>query len=128
MRMRALSVVLTLLCAAACSGGSNSSGSNPYSSGPTTPVDQDPAPTSANTINANPSLQFNPTALTVSAGTTVNVVFGSIAHTITFTTAGSPANVPATMNATVGIPFPTAGVYNFHCSIHTYMVGTITVQ
>lgn len=131
MRTRTLSVLLTLLCAAACSGGgsgNSSGGSNGYGTGPTTPVNLNPAPTSPNTINANPSLNFNPTSLTVSAGTTVNVVFGSTQHTITFDTPGSPANVPATSNATVGIVFPTAGTYNFHCSIHTYMTGTITVQ
>jgi plastocyanin len=132
MRTRTLSAVLALLCAAACSGGGSSNGSTgggAYGgSGPTTPVNDNPAPTSPNTINANPSLNFNPTYLTVPAGTTVTFAFGSIAHTITFTSPGSPADVPATSNASVNVVFPTAGTYNFHCSIHTYMTGYITVQ
>jgi plastocyanin len=137
MRTRMLSMVVVLLGAAACSGGAGSNaGANGYggdgsgggSGYPTSPGPTDPAPTSPNTINANPSLDYNPTALTVAAGTTVTFVFGSVGHSVTFTSAGSPASIPVTMDSSVGVLFPTAGTYDFHCTVHTYMQGTITVQ
>jgi len=31
-------------------------------------------------------------------------------------------------NTTINIRFPTAGTYKYHCTIHPFMVGTITVN
>lgn len=87
-----------------------------------------PAPTTPNTINTNPAIAYNPPYLTVSPGTTVTFNFFSVQHGVTFTTPGSPNNIPPTMNASVNVVFPTAGTYNFHCPIHTYMTGYIIVQ
>lgn len=123
-----------VVCLAACSksndSSNNSSNGGVYGSGPTTPTtpNNNPAPSSPNTVNANPGLAFNPALLTVTAGTTVTFSFGDTAHTVTFTTAGSPANIPATSNASVSVTFPTAGTYNYQCSIHPYMTGTIQVN
>ena len=113
---------ITLLAGAAFLAACGSS--SPYSTG----TNNDPSPTTANTINANPALDFKPTTLTVPAGTTVTFSFGSVAHTVTFNNAGSPANVPASSNTQVGVAFPTAGTYPFHCSIHPTMTGSITVH
>ena len=138
MRTKALYIAAALLCVAACSkssgngttganttgtGGSDAGPGNGYGSNPS-----DPAPTAPNTVNANPSLDFNPASLTVAVGSTVSFVFGSVAHTVSFVTAGSPASIPATSNATVTRTFPTAGSYSYYCQIHTYMQGTIVVQ
>jgi plastocyanin len=139
MRANALYIATAILCAAACAkssdSGSVAQGTSGYPggapTGPTYPADttnDNPAPASPNTINANPSQAFNPTTLTVTHGTTVNFVFGSLAHTVTFTSAGAPASIPATSNATVGVAFPTAGVYTYMCTIHTQMTGSVTVQ
>lgn len=134
MRVNALYIATAVLCLAACSKSSDSSnnGSGVYGSGPTSPAGtgttSNPAPTSPNTVNANPGLAFNPSLLTVTAGTSVTFSFGDLAHTVTFTTAGAPANIPATSNADVSVVFPTAGTYNYMCTIHPYMTGTITVQ
>jgi plastocyanin len=137
MRTTILSMAIALLVAAACSGGAGSNaGANGYggnggnggSGYPTSPGPTDPAPTSPNTINANPSLDYNPTALTVAAGTTVTFVFGSTGHSVTFTSAGSPASVPVPINNSSPGVSPTPGTYNFYCTGHTYMQGTITVQ
>jgi plastocyanin len=139
MRANAFYIATAILCVAACAkssdSGSVAQGTSGYHggtpTGPTYPSDTtntNPAPASPNTINANPGLAFNPTSLTVTHGTSVDFVFGSVAHTVTFTSAGAPANVPATSNATVSVAFPTAGVYTYMCSIHPQMTGTVTVQ
>ena len=133
MRMNALYIATAILCVAACSKSSDSGSSSNggvYGSGPTTPTtpSNNPAPTTPNTVNANPGLAFNPALLTVTAGTVVTFAFGDTTHTVTFTTAGSPASIPATSNANVSVTFPTAGTYNYHCSIHPYMTGTIQVN
>lgn len=136
MRMNALYIATAILCVAACSKSSGNGSGNPsdggvYGTGPTSPgtgSNSNPAPTAPNTVNANPGLAFNPALLTVTAGTTVTFSFGDTAHTVTFKTAGSPANIPATSNANVSVLFPTAGTYNYQCSIHPYMTGTIQVN
>ena len=131
MRLGTQVVLTALLGIGACSGGGNSLGSSdPYGSGgsPTAPADNNPAPSSPNTINANPGLAYNPTSLTVARGTTVNFVFGSVGHSVTFSTAGAPTSIPVTSNATVAVVFPTTGTFNFYCTVHSYMSGTVVVQ
>jgi plastocyanin len=119
---QSLFLVAAAIVLVACGGSSNDS-----LYGGTAP-NNDPSPTTANTINANPAIDFKPSALTVAAGTTVTFNFGSTAHTVTFTTAGAPTSIPATANAQVGVLFPAAGIYAFHCTIHPQMTGVVTVQ
>lgn len=76
---------------------------------------------------------FSPSPDTVAAGTTVTFQFGNVAHTVTFDTDGSPANISSlalggVMEGDSSRTFPTAGTYTYHCSIHTYMMGTVVVQ
>ena len=139
MRTKALFIAVAIVCAAACSksngnasangaGSGSGSGSGPTSPGYGGTSCDDPAPTAGNTVNANPCLDYNPTQLTVTAGSTVSFVFGDVAHTVNFPVAGSPASIPATSNATVTRVFTTPGSYGYYCSIHSYMTGTIVVQ
>ena len=136
MRMNGLYLVAAIVCVAACSksngGGLGNNANGAGGDTPTSPpyggTNNDPAPTTSNTVNANPSLDYNPAQLTVAAGTAVSFVFGSVAHTVTFVSAGSPASIPATSNGTVQVTFPTAGSYNYVCTIHPSMSGTIVVQ
>lgn len=110
--------------AAACSGGG--AGSNGYNS-PTGTGNN--TTTTGNTIDANPSLAYIPANLTVSTGAIVTFTFESVQHTVNFATAaGAPANIPASSNTSVQRTFGTAGTFNFHCSIHPSMTGTVTVQ
>ena len=71
---------------------------------------------------------FSPTPDTVVAGSTVTFQFDDVMHTVTWVeNPGGVANIPATSNADSTRVLP-AGTYTYHCSIHTYMTGTIVAQ
>jgi plastocyanin len=71
-------------------------------------------------------MAFNPGTRTVSVGTTVTWTNkDGVAHTVTGSGWGS-GNLA--QNAPFAHTFDTAGSYPYHCSIHTSMTGTITVQ
>lgn len=87
------------------------------------------APASASVTVANP-YQFQPASVTVAAGGTVTWTWqGGVIHNVTFRTAGSPANIPNRDEGSVDRPFPTAGTYNYVCTIHEAlgMTGSVTV-
>jgi plastocyanin len=132
MRRTALLVGLAFVCAAACSksgttapanSGTGSGNTNPGNTGGT----DAPPP---NTVDATPSLTFTPTPLTVTVGTSVNFVFGTTGHNVTFNAvAGRPADIPGTnANTTIAVVFNTAGTFPYQCTIHAGMTGTIIVQ
>ena len=50
-----------------------------------------------------------------------------VAHTVTSDN-GVFASGNLSPGATFSYTFNTAGTYSYHCSIHTYMVGTVAVQ
>jgi len=76
---------------------------------------------------------FSPTQLTVTTGTNVGFSNESgVIHDVVFDTP-APAGVPAdigTINSpsSVSRNFATAGIFNFHCTIHGGMNGRVTVQ
>ena len=71
---------------------------------------------------------FSPNPDTVVAGSAVTFQFDDVMHTVTWDeNPGGVANIPATSNADSTRVLP-AGTYTFHCSIHTYMTGTIVAQ
>ena len=74
------------------------------------------------------SNSFSPQNLTVNAGTTVVWTNkDGTAHTVTSDTgvfgSGNLGN-----NATFSFMFATAGSFQYHCTLHPGMTGTITVQ
>ncbi len=70
---------------------------------------------------------FTPSSLTVPAGTTVTWTNkDNIGHTVTSDT-GVFGSGTLNMNGTYSYKFMTAGSFPYHCSMHTYMKGTITV-
>jgi plastocyanin len=104
-----LAVVLALTAfAAACSSSSKSSAST----------------TAAITVK---DFQFSTTP--VKAGSTVTVHNdGPSTHTVTAdTTGGFNVTIDSGKDATFTAP-STAGTYKFHCNIHPFMHGTLTVQ
>lgn len=71
---------------------------------------------------------FSPTPDTVAAGATVTYAFGSVAHNVHFSAvAGAPDSIQTSMNTAVSRTFPTAGTYNYMCTIHHFS-GVVVVH
>ncbi|HEX2780618.1 MAG TPA: plastocyanin/azurin family copper-binding protein, partial [Gemmatimonadaceae bacterium] len=86
----------------------------------------------ASRVNATDALAFNPSSVTIPAGDTIYFTIGSVTHNVVFDTQGAPANVGDASSTTEKRRFPTAGTFNYHCSLHgtatTGMRGTVIVQ
>jgi plastocyanin len=124
-------IVVALLAVAGCGSTSNGNAAAPTAT--TAPI---PSPTVAatnttgamgNEVNVA-NFQFSPATLTVKVGTTVTWKGVSGSHTVT-SDAGAPMafDQPISQGGTVTVTFTTAGTYNYHCSIHASMHGTIIV-
>ena len=70
---------------------------------------------------------FNPSELTVSAGTTVTWTNNQgVTHTVTFDDGSSDMKIEA--GQTVEKTFNTAGEYPYHCAIHPSMKGKVIIK
>jgi len=79
------------------------------------------------------SLVFSPASQTIAVGDTVHWVWGASGHS---TTSGNPCTASGTWDSgvqstgfTFDVTFPTAGTFNYFCSVHCSfgMTGTIIV-
>ena len=75
-----------------------------------------------------PAFVFQPKTVDVSAGGNVTWTFGSIHHTVTFTSVGAPADIPEFTDGSASRTFPSSGTYNYRCAIHSAMTGTVRVH
>ena len=117
--MRRLMLAGGLVVIVACGGGGD---------GGTGPVDGSGGPlVHAARVTATAGLAFDPNAVTIPAGDTIFFTFQSVQHNVVFDTQGNPGNVGNTVNATVKRKFTAAGTFDYHCSIHPSMTGTVTV-
>ena len=73
-------------------------------------------------------LAFSPATVDVSAGGTVTWTFGSVPHDVTFNTPGAPQDIPLLENGSASRDFPANGTFQYHCSIHSGMNGTVRVH
>jgi len=117
----ATAVVLLLTClAAGCS-----SGPAPAPGAATTP-----SPAAGNTVRIQ-NFAFDPTSLTVMTGTTVTWVNeDSVPHTVV-SGEGDPAvfsSAPIPAGGSYTFTFTAPGTYQYICSIHPSMKGTVIVQ
>nr|BBH95529.1 hypothetical protein KTA_37280 [Thermogemmatispora argillosa] len=79
-------------------------------------------------IEQNERYQFTPQTLTIKKGTRVVWLNKSDApHTVTSTNGAFADSGTIAAGATFTLLFTTAGTYQYHCSIHTYMTATIIV-
>lgn len=84
------------------------------------------AATSGNAVSIS-NFAFSPANLTVKQGTTVTWTNNdSTGHTITGNN-GGPASGTVQPGQTYSYTFSTIGTFNYHCSIHSYMTGIVTV-
>ncbi|WP_322481174.1 cupredoxin domain-containing protein [Thermogemmatispora sp.] len=137
-------VVLITLLLVACGGTSNPAGNG------TTPVTSSVQPTTSPSSAATPQTtqaasgaagtaqiqiveqneryQFAPQTLTIKKGTRVTWLNKSDApHTVTSNNGAFSDSGMIAAGATFSLLFTTAGTYQYHCSIHTYMTATIIV-
>ncbi len=111
--------LLAVISALACSGGSG------YGNAPTTTSSV--AAATGNSVTLA-SFAFSPATITVKVGTTVTWTNqDSTTHTIT-SDSGVWDSGNIAQNGTYTYAFSKAGTFPYHCSIHTYMKGTVIVQ
>jgi len=119
-------LIITAAVTAACGGSSYSNNSPapstaPISSGPNTVL-------IPNGAYVGPGNGFTPQTLTVPAGTTVMWGNNDITtHTVTSDTGVFNSNNLNAAN-TFQFKFDNPGQYKYHCTIHSFMNGTIVVQ
>lgn len=80
-------------------------------------------------VAMGPGNVFSPASITIATGGTVTWTFGATVHNATFGSgAGAPATIPNTSAAQVSRAFPTAGRFDYTCTLHAGMNGTVVVQ
>jgi plastocyanin len=86
----------------------------------------EPGPTA--TVAATAGSVFDPRTVAITSGGSVTWTF-ALLHNVTFTAAtGVPANIPDTGTGSVQRQFNTPGTFNYSCTIHPGMSGTVVVR
>lgn len=144
MRVRGITVGLTLVLAAGAAACSSSTAPSDGSTSTGTPASSGGSGNTSNgtynstIITASSTTTggyygsggnyfFSPTPDTVAAGTPVSYVFGSVVQNVHFSVANAPDSIPATSNTTVMRTFMTPGTYTYECLIHHFS-GVIVVK
>ncbi len=120
--------VATLLVACGGDGGttSPSSGTSGTPSTPTTPTTPD-APVQTNAVQVGNN-SFSPANIQVSPGTTVTWTWGSGAdiHNVSFSDGQGSGNKAA--GSVFTRTFTTTGTFNYQCTLHGGMSGSVLVK
>ena len=110
----------------ACGGGGEGGPAGP---GPGPGPGPDPNPPPGGTTVVLTAGSFSPASLTVARNATVTWTNSSgVLHNVTFATGGAPANIPNHSSGSNERNFPTAGTFNYSCTLHSGMDGAIVVQ
>ena len=137
-----MSYVLLAVVALGCGGSGGDSG---YTTGPSTGNGTGNPPSGGGTGasgTASVAIQstddgygyqtfsFSPSTVTITKGGTVTWNNnGSTAHNVTFTTtAGAPTNIGNFTSGSKSVTFPNSGTFQYQCTNHAGMQGTVTVQ
>ena len=147
-RSAALIGILALLLAACASPAASPSPTDPPTPSATEAATPSASPSAAESESAEPSEEataeevrvrlessnFDPTELTIAAGTTVLFLNAdSYAHTVTEGSGGQAVDDPIVdreiaQNRSVRVTFDDPGTYEITCEIHPSMQMTITVE
>jgi plastocyanin len=86
-------------------------------------------PSGTPTFDETDSLKFQPASATVKVGDTVIWTNGSsVAHNVTFDNYSSISSDSMSNGDKYAVKFTAAGTYQFHCTFHPGMDGTVTVS
>jgi plastocyanin len=80
-------------------------------------------------VGPNGQNQFDPATVDIGAGGTVNFNWNGVTHNVTW--ASPPAgvtNISDRSSGTASLTFNQAGTYDYHCTIHAGMNGTVVVH
>lgn len=137
----AIALLVGMLVLAGCGGGASATSSTSptatTATAPTTAPTTAPSPTAGSgggqaavKIGGVGTYSFSPGTMSVKVGTTVTWTNTTQApHTVT-SDSGDPASFNGSLDSsgsTFSFTFTQAGTYNYHCSVHPYMMATITV-
>lgn len=112
---------------AVASGTSSSSSASSSAAGG--PGQQVSGQTAAATVKESDQLKFSPTSVTVKTGGVVEWDnSGTVAHNVTFDQYDQITSDTMNGGDKYQVKFTTAGTYQYHCTFHPGMNGTVTVQ
>jgi uncharacterized protein YjdB len=76
-----------------------------------------------------PVTAFNPAAVDIARTGSVTWTFAAQEHNVTFAnTTGRPGNIPTCSNCSNDRQFNTVGTFNYECTVHPGMTGTVRVH
>ena len=79
-------------------------------------------------VTATVSSTFDPATVTITRGGSVTWTFNAL-HNVTFGSAtGAPQNIPDQATGSAQRQFNTAGTFNYQCTLHSGMQGSVVVQ
>ncbi len=86
-------------------------------------------PNAVTVVAGSATTDFTPSSVAIARTGTVTWTFGVLIHNVEFQGGtGAPANIPNSSNVSVARTFATAGTFNYLCSLHSGMSGTVQVQ
>ena len=110
-------------------GAGCSSPSAPLAANPASDNARPAAQTSAKSDVSISNFSFNPGSITVNKGATVVWTNNdSVGHTVTADQGAGPASGLLNPGETYAFTFNEPGTFNYHCSVHPSMKGTVTVN
>jgi plastocyanin len=135
-RLFALLAALALVLTSACSDDDGDTATPDPTDPPAEVIgsDDEPAPEDGSAgdeavVRVDGALSFSPETLEVSTGTTVRWENpGSLPHTVTSTSGPDEFDESLAAGGSVSITFDQPGTYEYLCSIHPSMTGTIVVS
>ena len=126
---RLVFAVAVVAALAACGESSSSSGGGSNSSGSSVGTAGANLGTAAVKVSATDGQKFDPAQTTAKVGDVIEWTnSGSINHTVTFDDQQSLSDPSLSAGGTWQVRFNTAGTYQYHCTIHAGMNGSITVS
>lgn len=119
-------IIVAMLAAAACGGGGSDSPTSPGTTGNGNPGGQTGGPTATNAVTVSNN-KFTPANIQVSPGTTVTWTWtqDAVTHNVTFADGASSGDQAS---GTYSRTFSATGTFNYQCTIHAGMNGSVVVQ